>query len=410
MHNFRAEGLALNESWDDAGCIAAKIRLKVAILIPVRLGASGGLVKHLQAVVSKMSANQAVRSLSVVAPAGAVDELNLPGVDVRLVSEHDYRTGFREIRQLVEAGGYDVALLTTARPIKSLSCPSVVMVQNVEPIQKPIYRMPLLWRMRLWGLRREHAIACKQATRVLAVSNYVKNEVASRFAIEPDGIDVVYHGFDRMETVEPHMPNLDLGTRPFIFSAGSIVPYRGYEDILRALPKVRAKVGDTPRVVIAGGGVEYARSYERWLRRLACSLKVDDHIVWAGLLRREEMTWCYQNSRIYIQTSRAESFSNIQLEAMGHGCVCVSCDHPPMREILRNAALYYPVGDSGALASTIIMALQMSQIAREAWQTRAIARASDFSWDECADQTVKLLQSAVGGFSYAKRNEQSRVI
>jgi glycosyltransferase involved in cell wall biosynthesis len=304
--------------------------------------------------------------------------------------------------ELVKAGGYDVVLNSTARPVKLNGSPLVTMVQNIEPIQTPTYTMPYLWRLRLWALRREHAIACRQATRVLAVSNYVKNEVCRRFQLRQEKVDVVYHGFNPSEVATVRKPDINIPDRDFLFSAGSIVPYRGFEDILRALGEIRSKGVLVPCVVLAGSRSDPARSYEQSLRKLAKTVHITDRIIWAGQLQREEMSWCFNNARLFIQTSRAESFSNIQLEAIGHGCLCVSGNNPPMPEILADAASYYPLGDTCALASEIQNVLKMDKKEDGIRRDRARQRASFFSWDKTAEQTLDALERAIQDFMERK--------
>jgi alpha-1,3-rhamnosyl/mannosyltransferase len=106
------------------------------------------------------------------------------------------------------------------------------------------------------------------------------------------------------------------------------------------------------------------------------------------------MGWCFRHALAFAQTSRAESFSNIQVEALGHGCPVVSCNQPPMPEILADAALYYPTGDAAALAERLAAARGWAPPERAAAAERARGRAGFFSWDRCAEQTLDVLQRA----------------
>jgi glycosyltransferase involved in cell wall biosynthesis len=268
-----------------------------------------------------------------------------------------------------------------------------MMVQNIEPLQKAIYPMPLMWRLRLLALRREHRLACRQATRVLAVSNHTKAELCRRFGLSADTVDVVHHGVD-FDEGPACRPSLEI-PGDFLFAAGSIVPYRGYEDCIRAIARLREWNGDTPALVLAGTGATLAEPYERMLRALAKALHVEDRVIWAGQLSRDRMNWCYRNARLFIQSSRAEACPNIQLEAIGNGCLCVSCDHPPMPEISQDAAFYYRVGDDMALAQRIRETLNLDPDEAAAARARARHRAAELSWDATAQRTLDVLCRAV---------------
>jgi glycosyltransferase involved in cell wall biosynthesis len=63
-----------------------------------------------------------------------------------------------------------------------------------------------------------------------------------------------------------------------------------------------------------------------------------------------------------------------------------------MPEIFQDAALYYPIGNSDALAQRIKMVLEMNREETEKWRKAARLRSSFFSWDKCANETLEVLQ------------------
>jgi glycosyltransferase involved in cell wall biosynthesis len=273
------------------------------------------------------------------------------------------------------------------------------MERNIEPIQSPAYTMPLLWRLRLWALRRQHWQACRQATRILAVSNYVREQLQINFSIEEEKIDIVYHGFDMRETKMERRPKIPLPEEPFIFGAGSLIPYRGYEDIIRTVALLKRQGESCPPVVLAGVPDGPARAYARWIRQLPATLGVSKQITWANQLSQAEMTWCYRHARMFVQTSRAEACPNILLEALGHGCIVVSCTQQPMPEIQGESAIFYRTGDATELAPRILQVCAMSRDDAQAMQEKARQRARLFSWDKTAECTLDVLERAISSFN-----------
>jgi glycosyltransferase involved in cell wall biosynthesis len=204
-------------------------------------------------------------------------------------------------------------------------------------------------------------------------------------------MDVVYHGIDLNEWHNASKPALDVQPG-FIFAAGSIAPYRGFEDVIRSLALLRDRKREPVTAVFAGGSVGLASRYERGLHELAHSLGVEESIVWAGQLRRPEMTWCYTNASMFVQTSRAEACPNILLEALGHGCLCISCDQPPMPELVGDAAMMYRVGNAEQLANTIMAVQAMDDATREEFKNKARLRAAEFSCDIIAEMMLQILE------------------
>src|SRR5262249_59993443 len=74
--------------------------------------------------------------------------------------------------------------------------PCVVMVRNMEPLERPFggntLRAGLRNLARAWTARR----ACRRATRVIAVSRHVADFLTSRWGLPPSKVGVVYHGVD----------------------------------------------------------------------------------------------------------------------------------------------------------------------------------------------------------------------
>jgi glycosyltransferase involved in cell wall biosynthesis len=92
-------------------------------------------------------------------------------------------------------------------------------------------------------------------------------------------------------------------------------------------------------------------------------------------------------------TSRVEACPNVALEAMSHGCACVSADGPPMPELFGDAALYYRPGDAEGLTRELERLLSGGDAA-PALRAAASTRAREFTWDETARQTVAELRIA----------------
>jgi glycosyltransferase involved in cell wall biosynthesis len=230
---------------------------------------------------------------------------------------------------------------------------------------------------------------------VIAVSGYVKERVMRCFGTETEKIDVVYRGQDLDADIQGRQPTVPIPKKPFLFSAGSVVPYRGTEDLIRALALLRVSGRPPPLVVHAGlrmGGI--ALSYERWLLGLAERLKVADLITWIGKIDAPEMAWYFQHASAFVQTSRAEACPNIVLEAMAHAPLVVSCTQPPMPELLGDCAITYRTGDAADLAAGIALALDATDAQEAVWRERMRTRVAAFSWERTARQTLDVLERA----------------
>ena len=207
------------------------------------------------------------------------------------------------------------------------------------------------------------------------------------------------NGIDLSENIDSQRPGQipESWKDQFLFTAGSIRPARGLEDAVYALKYLCNRGLDISALVIAGstssGVVNYKEKLINWLKEQDMVSKV----CWTGSLNKQEMSWCYQNCKAFVMTSRAEACPNIVLEAIAHGCACVSTETLPMPEFFNDAAVYYPPKDSKALAKMIETVLAWDDNQRNAMSEKAKKRAAEFSWDICAEKTVAELAKAIRG-------------
>lgn len=353
--------------------------MKIALVNLTRGGMSGGYRKYLQQITPRLCGDPRVTRLDVYLPAG---------VDVPVAADRvsaweggGMRAAFAHVRRELARQRPDVVFIPNAQSI-DCSVPVVSMIRNMEPLTMPFAGNPWPERARnaarAWAARR----AARSSDRVIAVSNHVRDFLVGHWAIEPRKIGVVYHGVD--EVVEPVKPAADLPD-DFLFTAGSIRPARGLDDLIEALAHVRETL------LVAGQPDAATAAYAEQLQRRAKALPVR----WLGRLSAAEMSWCFRNCRAFVMTSRAEACPNIVLEAMAHGCLSLSTDCPPMPEFFGQAALYYAARDGHDLAARLTELRAMSGEETDALRERARVRARSFTWEAAASQTIDQLQLAL---------------
>ncbi|MBZ0167373.1 MAG: glycosyltransferase, partial [Candidatus Omnitrophica bacterium] len=220
----------------------------------------------------------------------------------------------------------------------------------------------------------------------------LKNE----WNVASEKISIVYEGThdQRLEglTAPSNLPMPWAGK--YIFTAGSLLPYRGLEDIINALDILK-KEGIEQNLVVAGSAPQGGQEYQQRMKRLADKCGLRDNIIWTDFLNQEQTGWCYANCRCFVMSSRVESFGHVALEALSYGCLCIAADNPCLPEIFQDAALYYEPRDSHLLADRIKDILTFDVEQKLVLSRAACGRASEFSWDDTAQRTVEALQAAI---------------
>lgn len=370
--------------------------MRVAIVNLTAGGLSGGYLKYLRRLVPRLAAHPEMETLAVFVPSGSRAQLGDESTVIREWTADDARRGFPRLKQDVRDLRPDVVFIPTASWLDFVPAPTVIMVRNMEPLVRPFSGLPLREGLRNLARRIVARRACNRAARVIAVSNYVRQFVVARWGIPKDSVPVVHHGADAIEgtpaVTVPHALKHDPSIE-FLFTAGSIRAARGLEDLVEALPGLSER--RLPSTVVIAGQTDSGTSrYQKALIERSRKLGVASQIVWAGSLDESEMSWCYRHCAGFVMTSRVEACPNVALEAMSHGCACVSVDGPPMPEFFGDAAVYYRAGDAAGLTRGLEQLLLERKVAPR-FRAAALLRARAFTWENTAQQTVAELKTAI---------------
>ena len=362
---------------------------------------SGGYKKYLCNVIPRMAKHDDVEAILCAMPnaIGASDWIN-PLPNVRLVECKPFRFLFphRDVELLRELGRFfpDVIFVPVERSFRFKNVPVVNMIQNMEPFVTNSDGNPFGEKVKQWVQYVDGRRAIKNADWIIAISRFVSDFLVTQWKIQEERTGLAYHGIDVVKNEDikrPHVIPKEWNGQ-FLFTAGSIRPARGLEDLVLAL-KYLLLQGEKPvRLVIAGEFAHRMAGYQKKLKDSVQENNLSDRICWTGRLNEKEMAWCYQNCSAFVMTSRVESFGMIGGEAMSHGCSCISADNPCLPELFGNEAIFYPPKDAQALAEAIKTVLVWDDNQRKVMSEKAKKRAAEFSWDICAERTVRELSKA----------------
>lgn len=224
--------------------------------------------------------------------------------------------------------------------------------------------------------------AMRRATRIVTKSlDYARH---SRFLadVPPRRVDCVPNGVD----VDAfHAPDVARGED--LLCVGRLVPYKGVEVLVRAMPLIHAMTGARLRVV--GDGPEAPR-----LKRLAreSGAPVD----FLGRVPADALPRLYASSRLTILPSvnSQEAFGIALLESMAAGTPVVASDLPGVREVARVAGVTARAGDAHDLADAVVTAHANTRAFGSPSEIRARVR-DRYSWDSVVAQWEPVYERAV---------------
>ena len=371
--------------------------MHIAIVNYTSGGLSGGYRKYLDTMIPLLRADPRIGHLDVFVPSQAMNLMHIDSELLHVWPADDMGRRFAWLKSELHKLAPDVVFIPTARWLNCGRIPTVVMVRNMEPLVVPFGGNSLTEGMKNLARAYTARQACVHASRVIAVSQYVRDFLIDNWHIAPEKVGCTYHGSDSpsapTDALKPtSLRQNELGR--FIFTAGSIRPARGLEDVIRAIAILAAREPDV-MLVVGGSPDPGTRFYFERLQSLARGLGMSSRVVWAGQLNLREMSWCFYQCSVFAMTSRAEACPNTVLEAMNHGCLIVSTIQPPMPEFLGESALYYTPRNALDLAEKLAVALAASPEGQAARRRVALERARGFRWLDTARKTIDQLEQAI---------------
>lgn len=142
-----------------------------------------------------------------------------------------------------------------------------------------------------------------------------------------------------------------------VLSAGRLVPWKGFSELLDCMPGIRDVYPDVV-LYIAGDGPD-----EEKLKAKAVQLKLEASVFFIGRIPHERLALYLRAGDVFVLNSRYEGFSHQLVEALALGIPVITTDVGGNREIIRDQenGIFVPWGDTAALTKEISELLRDSR-------------------------------------------------
>lgn len=376
--------------------------MKISVLNLTGGGISGGHKKYLVNMLPRLAASEKIKKILCASPPALGAETWLPASPKTTFAECESFRMFGPspgalFRKTLDEFKPDLVFVSIERHIDYDGAPVATIVQNMAPLAQIRTTRGVLEKLQSLARRFEAKAAARRAKAVIAPTEFVRETLVGALGIENEKIAVIPFGCNQPpDPIKPPEKALAEALKSgFIFTAGSFEVYRGFEDLLRTMAELK-KIFPALKLAVAGGARKGTYAYRRDLEKLALDLGLSDNILWLGSLPEENLSWFYSNCLAFVITSKVESFCFVALEALAHGCNCVSTDSPCLPEIFSGCALYYKAGDAAGLSKGVLEVLRRSPAEKDRAAFLARQRAGIFSWDMAAQKTVEVFERTAG--------------
>ncbi|MEV4498607.1 glycosyltransferase family 4 protein [Micromonospora arborensis] len=247
--------------------------------------------------------------------------------------------------------------------------------------------------------------ALRRIGRGVDVTTYLGEYTRSRLARVLDGVTELRRlapGVD-VDTYHPTVDGeqvrarLGLTDRPVVVCVSRLVPRKGQDMLIRALPEIRRRVPDAALLIVGGG------PYRATLEKLARQTGVERDVVFTGSVPSAELPAHYAAGDVYAMPCRTrnrgldvEGLGIVYLEASATGLPVVAGDSGGAPDAVREGETGYVVRgrDVAQLTDRVSRLLADRDLARQlgaagrAWVER------EWRWEAQAERMAALLAGA----------------
>ena len=264
---------------------------------------------------------------------------------------------------------------------------SIVTIHDITPYFFPGHKMRSI--IRKIGFKAVFFSSVKKASKVIAVSENTKNDIANYFKIRKDKINIIYEGVDeQFKIISDDQKITEIKkkyniTKPFIFYTGVWRNHKNLVGLIKAFGILKNKYKLDYQLVL--GGKEdpyYPEVRETWEK-----LGLGSEIIRTGFIDQKDLPLFYNMAKVFVIPSFYEGFGLIGLESFACGTPVVSSNTTSLPEVLDNGAIYFNPKNHEEMAEKIKLVLTDEKLYNEL-KKKGSKQVEKYSWRKMGEETM----------------------
>ncbi len=298
----------------------------------------------------------------------------------------------------LQADKIDVGHTQYNIPLLGAPCPVVTTVHDISFQIHPDLFLPKDRRILQTFVPR----SMRKAAAVIAVSESTRRDILRSYPqIPKEKVYVVleaagkqFHVPDGGQETARAAANTALGldNTPYLLAVGVLQPRKNLEVLLDAFALLKLGPYPPPHRLIIAGKRGWLDTTDAQLAALPA--EVTREIVLAGYVADDALPALYGGADALCYPSRYEGFGLPPLEAMACGCPVLCSRASSLPEVVGDAGILLPFGDSSAWAHALETLLSSPSVLAR-WRERGPERAALFSWEKAGRETLEIYEECV---------------
>lgn len=274
--------------------------------------------------------------------------------------------------------------------IQNTSIKTVVTIHDLIFLRYPQYYKPV--DRKIYEIKFRNA--CRNAHKIVAISEQTKRDIIRFFGTEQDKIEVIYQSCDA--AFYPARPREQLQEvrkkyllpETFLLNVGTIEERKNLMLIVKALAEIPPGI----KLVVVGKETPYAEKVKQYL----AEKQLEDRVIFLKDIPFNDLPALYQLAEIFIYPSEFEGFGIPILEALHSRTPVIAATGSCLEEAGGTSSLYVSPTDHHALAAAINHILDNPAL-RDKMVTEGKLYADGFKEHAHAENLMRMYQKLVNG-------------
>lgn len=235
----------------------------------------------------------------------------------------------------------------------------------------------------------------RNATRVVTVSNYSKQDIIKTYNIDSEKIDVVYNGCNTM--YKPMSEDINMLTRKrfssgnaYFLYVGALIPRKNITRMFQAFDVFKQKTSSEMKLLVVGQN----RNLDQQISQAYQDMQYKQDVVFLGRQSAEDLRFLYAGAHALTFVPYFEGFGIPILEAFNAGTAVITSNVTSMPEVAGDAALLCDPFSVESICDAMI-AMAKDEGLRQDLILRGKERAKLFSWDITAETLWKSIEKVI---------------
>jgi glycosyltransferase involved in cell wall biosynthesis len=223
----------------------------------------------------------------------------------------------------------------------------VTVIHDLEALHYPRNHSVLT---NIW-LRLSWFNTVRTSSHIIAISNFVRNDIINRYNIDPNKITTIYNpiAINSSEKVEfsKICKNYNIEFRNYYYTVSKLNPHKNLSSLIKVFGEIKKRRIKTIPCKLLISGVNGGMAKE--LNDLAKEYSLTEEIILTGYVENDVRNTLCANAKAFLFPSIFEGFGMPPVEAMCLGTPVITTKRASIPEVTQNSAKYvqnpYDVGE-----------------------------------------------------------------